>query len=506
METPILDLTQSFPKGRRTLLFIERDYFVFADATFSGTDITIEHLERHNLVNKLSEDDIHTGLAEIIERVKAQKALPPKLVVSLPSFLFDINIFTMPKTKNNLVDLFVRDKLDSSEKKLYYKYSILGETGDKNSLTFTVLACSIRSSFVSDFYYQFEKAGLRSVCMSHPTVGLIQLLNARLKDMPEDLVILVDTISKPISVCIYTGGRLSQLRILHNLDCDEYQEFVRNITVEMKRTILFCKQTYSGKIVDRILYLGDRTGEFANVANDIFGNINYPITNIKFERISYPPDTVRDESLEKYLPSLCGLHLMNSSLAGIVGKRNKFNFISSHSKSKALIGLLIALLLFVSAFVINFKSSLADRIMQYESDLIQFEAKRGRFNDIQKIESEVETLDRCYNEYREIMGDLDAGGENLSWLALMIIECLPESSHIVSIALKENNIHSDTARAFFAVIRDDFTGSSSLALEESIARLKKTGLFEKVDYRILGTSTRNPANRALEEARLEICF
>jgi len=506
METSNLDLTQSFPKGRRTLLFIEKDYFVFADATFSGSEITIEHLERHQLANALSETDIHTGLGEIIDRIKSQKALPPKLVVSLPSFLFDINIFTMPKTKNSLVDLLVRDKLNTAEKKLYYRYSILGETGEKDSALLTVLACSIESSFVSDFFYQFEKAGLRSVCMSHATVGLIELLNARLKDMPEDLVILVDTVSKPISVCIYTGGRLSQLRILHNLECGEYQEFVRNITVEMKRTILFCKQTYSGKIVDRILYLGDRTGEFEKVAEDVFRNINFPITNIEFDKINYPPDAVPDVSLEKYLPSLCGLHMMNASLAGIVGKRNKFNFISSHSKSKALIGLLIALLLFVSAFVINFKSSLADRIMEYESDLVQLESEKSRFNDIKKIEKEVETLDRCYDEYRGIMGDIDAGSESLSWLTLVIVECLPESSHIVSITLKENDANSATARSFFAVIRDDFSGSSSLSLEKSIARLKETKLFEKVDYKLLGSSNRNPAERALEEARLEICF
>ena len=501
-----IDLAHSFNKGRRTLLFVEKEYFVLAAATFTGTDILIEHLEKHSLKNGISENNVEAGFAEIIERVKSRKTLPPKIVLSLPSFLFEVNIFALPKTKDTYVDLFVRDKLNTSKRKLYYRYSILGETGEKGSLTLTVLACSIPTSYVNDVYFQFEKAGLRILCMSHPTIGLIQLLNADLKKKPDDLLILVDTISKPISVCVYAAGRLSQLRILHNIDCEDRGGFVRDLTLEMKRTVLYCKQTHAGKIVDKIIYLGEKTSECDSVFDEISMIISLPMSGIDLEKINYRSGVEGDSGLERYLPSLCGLHLMDAGLMRFMEGRNKFNFISSHSKAKALVGLLIALLLFVSAFVISINSKLNGRITDFESNLAELETKKSRFGDIDKKDNEIEFLDRSYSDYRKIMGDLETGAINLSALVLLIIECLPESSHIVSITLKEGKDEGEAIRTFIAVIRDDFTGKSSLPLEESIGRLKKTGFFTKVEYQLLGSSVKTPADNALEEAKVEIRF
>jgi hypothetical protein len=499
-----IDLTQSYKRGRGSFLFIESGHFVVADLTFNDASVHVNSIKRYGLKNPITREEYKRSIPEIIGILKQEKNLPRNLTISLPSTIFGINIFTLPKTKGSYVNLFIQNKLEDPDGLLTYKYRVLREIDPGKDGKISIFVCSTLSAIIKDFYYNIEKAGFSVKMISHHFIGLIELLNRGFESTAEELTLLVDTSIEPLSLSILNGGTLEHIRFLNNIQVSDEIEFIQNLSLEINRTFHFCKQHYSGKTFDKIIYCGKTTKLFNVLCENLQTTVERSIEVARLAHNLHEVAPEGDTSFDPYLNAMCGLYQLDRSLQNTLSKRGNFNFISAHSKSKSLVVLMVVMLVVLSVLAYKVTTNFSAKNELLNAELETVNGELAKLDDVAVLENEYTTLNSYVGDLKEILKNVVDPGLGRSWPVLALVECVPDTSEITQISLKKEGRKANVEEILSIRIKDNFAGDSSYSLEQCMQRLQKTGLFKGVEYQIMRGRGTASEGSTLEEALLEL--
>jgi|GEM_PF-2617538 len=498
-----LEMTQSCRKGRSSFLFLENDHFVLADASFRGEEISTNFIQRFDLRHPLRSENLHKGCKEITDKLQSLGTLSRNIVVALPPALCTVSVLTVPKTKGLYLNVLIENKLDKSDGPVTYKYRILNEHGTGQNQKLSILVCSAPSSVVNNLYLQVESAGYRVKFISHPVIGIMEVLNRGYLSDQSELVLFIDRTTEPIALYVFKDGSPEHVRVLKNLGQSEVGEFVDGLTIETKRTYDFCKQRYNGRSFGQIIYSGRLEKSILDYCANISTTLNCDTKVIRINNTSIESQRGSGTEFLHFLPSMCGLYVQSRSVANLVSKKS-FNFCSTQHNSKLIVTVLLAALIAMSCFVYQFTCEIKDKVERLAVDLEQINSEIKKLSSIKELDEEISSLQSYYDEIAGIMMGIQRPSFALAEPTLVVIDNVPPTSYITSINMKRDMGSTRESRVLTVRIKDNFKGNSSHSLENTLRRLKQSGYFTDIDYTLIETGSGSDNEQSLEEALLRL--
>ena len=366
-----------------------------------------------------------------------------------------------------------------------------------------MLVFTIPASIINDVYYLFGKAGFRVKCTSHPLVGVIELLNGSYLNTSDGLTLLVNTEIEPISLSVFKRDKLEHIRFLTSIDRTNHEIFAESLSLELKRTILFCKQYYSGATIDSMIYSGPLDSDFFEFTESIYNPTDMAVKVVRISNCDSKPDCDLGTWLSYYLPGLCGLHMLKRPFSLLPPKKDHFDFSTSHAYVKTLATSLIAIVLLVSFLAVNLINGFTEQRDRLESQMGGITAEKMNLDGLGNFEDRIAAMDVYYSKTKDFLSLIDSQDSRFTPPIFTFIGSLPETSKIAALGITGADTSSDETRTFTVHIRDNFTGRSSSSLKTCTDEIRNSRLFGNVNYRILESVLAENPSLSREEAIVE---